>query len=152
VYDAWRAKAKQARAFTRVRLDQVPEDLGKVLATMQNGETTKVPVKSQFGWHVVHLDIVNPYSPPEFDQVKEGIRRNAQMKITRERMDKLRKEAKIEYPPGAAPPSSAPAAGNASPTQLPAPPAGLAIPAANPPPTQPPAPNAAPETPQEKKG
>jgi hypothetical protein len=158
VYDAWRAQAKQARAFTRVRLDQVPEDMGKILAAMQNGETTKVPVKTQFGWHIVHLDIVNPYSPPEFDQVKEGIRRNAQTKINRERMDKLRTEAKIEYPPGVAPPSSAPPAppaGNASPTQLPAANAAPERRGANPPPTQPPAPNPAPATPppaQEKKG
>ena len=109
VYDAWRPKARQARAFTRVRLDQVPEELAKAISSMQNGETTKVPVKTQFGWHVVHLDIVNPYTPPEFDQVKEGIRRNMQMKINRERLDKLRQEAKIEYPPGMAP-QAAPAA------------------------------------------
>jgi hypothetical protein len=110
VYDAWKPKAKQARAFTRVRLDQVPDELAKIIASMQNGETTKVPVKTQFGWHVLHLDIVNPYSPPDFDQVKEGIRRNMQMKINRERMDKLKETAKIEYPSGVTPPppSSAP--------------------------------------------
>jgi len=104
VYDAWHGKAKQARAFTRVRLDQVPEELGKAISAMQNGETTKVPIKTQFGWHVVHLDIVNPYTPPAFDEVKEGIRRNLQMKIDRERLDKMRETAKIEYPPGVAPP------------------------------------------------
>lgn len=105
VYDTWRGNAKQARAFTRVRLDQVPEELGKVIAGMQNGETTKTPVKTQFGWHVVHLDIANPYSPPEFDQVKEGIRRNMQIKIGKERLDKLKEQAKIEYPAGVAPPA-----------------------------------------------
>jgi len=115
VYDAWKDKARQARAFTRVRLDQVPEDLGKAIAAMQNGETTKVPIKTQFGWHVVHLDIVNPYTPPAFDEVKDGIRRNLQMKINRERLDKLRETAKIEYPPGMAPPVSRPAPGGPSP-------------------------------------
>ena len=105
VYDAWRGKAKQARAFTRVRLDQVPEELGKAIAGMQNGETTKVPVKTQFGWHVVHLDIANPYTPTDFDQVKEGIRRNMQIKIGKERVDKLNEQAKIDYPPGTAPPA-----------------------------------------------
>jgi len=119
VYDAWHTKAKQARAFTRVRLDQIPPDLAKVITAMQNGETTKVPVKTQFGWHVVHLDIVNPYSPPAFDEVKEGIRRNLQMKINRERLDKLREAAKIEYPPGVAPPAASVAPA----------PAGRAVPA-----------------------
>jgi peptidyl-prolyl cis-trans isomerase C len=104
VYDAWHGKAKQARAFTRVRLDQVPDDLAKVLSSMKDGETSKVPVKTQFGWHVVHLDIANPYAPPEFEQVKDGIRRNMQMKINRDRLDKLRETAKVEYPAGVAPP------------------------------------------------
>jgi peptidyl-prolyl cis-trans isomerase C len=107
VYDAWRSKARQARAFTRVRLDQVPQDLASVIAAMHDGETTKVPIKTQFGWHVVHLDIVNPYAPPAFDEVKEGIRRNLQMKINRERLEKLRETAKVEYPPGMTPPPSA---------------------------------------------
>ncbi|MBS0570425.1 MAG: peptidyl-prolyl cis-trans isomerase [Proteobacteria bacterium] len=107
VFDAWRGKAKQARRFTRVLPDQLPPDLARVLAELHNGDTTKVPVKTQFGWHVVHLDIANPYTPPPFDQVKDGIRRNLQMKIGRERLDKLREQAKVEYPPGAAPPKQA---------------------------------------------
>jgi peptidyl-prolyl cis-trans isomerase C len=122
VYDAWRSKAKQGRAFTRVRLDQVPAELAKVISGMQNGETTKIPVKTQFGWHVVHLDIVNPYTPPEFDQVKEGIRRNLQMSINRDRLDKLRQEAKIEYPEGMAPPAAS------SSTAHPSAAAGAAVP------------------------
>lgn len=103
VFDAWRSKAKQARVFTRVRLDQVPEALAKALAALHNGESTKAPVKTEYGWHVVHLDIVNPYSPPPFDQVKEGIRRGMLLKIGRERLDKLKQQAKIDYPAGAEP-------------------------------------------------
>jgi len=119
VFDAWRGKAKQARAFTRVRLDQVPEELGKAIAAMQNGDTTKVPIKTEFGWHIVHLDIANPYSPPVFDQVKEGVRRNMQMKIAKERLDALKAQAKIEYAPGVAPPAAAPPAAGASPAAAP---------------------------------
>jgi peptidyl-prolyl cis-trans isomerase C len=86
-----------------------------------------VPVKTQFGWHVLHLDIVNPYTPPEFDQVKEGIRRNMQMTINRDRLDKLRQEAKIEYPAGMAPPASAaPPARPAGPGAVPQPAGALA--------------------------
>jgi len=112
-------------------------------------------VKTQFGWHVLHLDIVNPYSPPEFDQVKEGIRRNMQMTINRDRLEKLRQEAKVEYPPGVAPPPAAAAPGTA------APPSGATgAPAAAPqpiggvvPPSKPAAPAPNPSTPApEKKG
>ena len=111
VFDAYRTKAKQAKMFTRVRPDQLPEPLTKALQNLKNGETTKVPVKTEYGWHVVHLDIVNPYTPPPFEQVKEGVRRGMQVKMAQERVKKLRDSAKIEYPQGAAP---APAAAAAS--------------------------------------
>jgi parvulin-like peptidyl-prolyl isomerase len=104
VFDAWRGKAKQARSFSRVRLDQVPESMAKALAGLKNGETTKVPVKTEFGWHVIHLDIANPYSPPPFEQVKEGIRHSLQAKIAQQRVQKLREQARIEYPSGATAP------------------------------------------------
>jgi peptidyl-prolyl cis-trans isomerase C len=105
VFDAWRAKAKQARRFTRVLPDQLPPELAKALAELHNGDSTKTPVKTEYGWHVVHLDIANPYTPPPFEQVKDGIRRNMQMKIGRERLDKLREQAKIEYAPNVKPPA-----------------------------------------------
>jgi peptidyl-prolyl cis-trans isomerase C len=110
VFDAWRSKAKQAKVFTRVRLNQVPDALGKTLSDMKNGENTKVPVKTEFGWHVVHLDIANPFVPPAFDQVKEGIRRSTLLKMTQQRLETLREQAKVEYPPGTAAPTAKPVA------------------------------------------
>lgn len=106
VFDAYRAKAKQAKVFTRVRPDQLPEPLAKALASLKNDESTKVPVKTEYGYHVVHLDIVNPYTPPSFEQVKEGVRRSTQVKIAQEHMKKLRESAKVEYPAGSAPPAA----------------------------------------------
>jgi peptidyl-prolyl cis-trans isomerase C len=105
VFDAWRAKAKQARRFTRVLPDQLPPELAKALAELHNGDSSKTPIKTEYGWHVVHLDIANPYTPPPFDQVKDAIRRNMQMKIGRERLDKLREQAKIEYAANVKPPA-----------------------------------------------
>jgi peptidyl-prolyl cis-trans isomerase C len=105
VFDAYRTKAKQAKMFTRVRADQIPDPLAQALASLKDGESTKIPVKTEFGYHVVHLDIVNPFTPPPFEQVKEGIRRTTQMKIAQERMKKLRETAKIDYPAGSAPPA-----------------------------------------------
>ena len=116
VFDAWRAKAKQARRFTRVLPDQLPPELAKALSELRNGDSTKTPVKTEFGWHVVHLDIANPYTPPPFDQVKDGLRRNLQMKIGRERLDKLREQAKIEYAPNVKPPTKAAEEAPAAPT------------------------------------
>lgn len=106
VFDTWRSKAKQAKAFSRVRLDQLPPALAKTLTDMKNGESTKVPVKTEFGWHVVHLDIANPFTPPPFEQVKSGVRRSMLLKIGQQRLEKLREQAKVEYPPGMAPPQA----------------------------------------------
>jgi peptidyl-prolyl cis-trans isomerase C len=109
VFDAYRSKAKQAKVFSRVRPDQLPPPLAKALENLKNDETTKVPIKTEYGWHVVHLDIVNPYTPPPFEQVKEGIRRGLLVKLAQDRVKKLHDNAKIEYPEGAAP-ATAPAA------------------------------------------
>ena len=110
VFDAWRGKAKQAKSFTRVRLDQVPAPLAAALQALHNGQSTKTPVKTQFGWHVLHLDIANPFTPPTFDQVKEGIRRSMQLKIGRERLAKLREQATVTFPPGTTAPAAGPSA------------------------------------------
>ena len=104
VYDAWKDKAKQAKVFNRVRAEQLPEPLSNALAEMKDGDTSRVPIKTQFGWHVVHLDIVNPFTPPPFEQVKENIRRTLALKVGEQRLDKLKEQAKIDYPPGGAPP------------------------------------------------
>jgi peptidyl-prolyl cis-trans isomerase C len=112
VFDAYRSKAKQAKVFSRVRPDQLPPPLAKALENLKNDESTKVPVKTEYGWHVVHLDIVNPYAPPPFEQVKEGIRRGLLVKLAQDRVKKLRDNAKIEYPEGSAPVPATPAAAN----------------------------------------
>ncbi len=116
VYDEWKSKAAQAKVFSHIRQDQLPEPLAQALGQMKPGDFSRTPVKTQFGWHVFHLDAVNAYVPPEFDKVKDDIRRNLQKKIGEERLAKLKQQAKIEYPAGAAPapakpaPAAAPAA------------------------------------------
>jgi peptidyl-prolyl cis-trans isomerase C len=106
VYDTWHEKAKQAKSFTHVRKDQVPDELAKALAELKNGESTKTAVKTDFGWHVVHLVSANPFTPPPFEQVKDSVRQTLLLQVGRERLQKLKEQAKIEYPPGSAPPAS----------------------------------------------
>ena len=45
----------------------------KMAASLKKGELGKVPVNSQFGWHVIILDDVRSIKPPEFDAVKLDI-------------------------------------------------------------------------------
>lgn len=110
VYEEWKGKAAQAKAFSRIRQDQLPEPLAQAIAPMKNGDFSRVPVKTQFGWHVFQLEAIHAYAPPAFDKVKEDIRRNLQKKIGEERLAQLKQQARIEYPPGSAPAPVAPAA------------------------------------------
>lgn len=96
VYDVWKSKAKQAKVFPQVRLSQIPDPvLAKTLQELKPGETTKVPLKTEFGWHVVHLDAVNPYIAPPFEQIKETMRKTMQSRALDQRIEELRKKAQV---------------------------------------------------------
>ena len=104
VMDAWRGKAKQGNSFSRVRLGQLPEPLARALAELKPGESSKLPIKTEFGWFVVHVAAVNPVTPPPFEQVKESIRASVLGRFADQRLEKLLAEARIEMKtPGAAP-------------------------------------------------
>ncbi|MGH7292266.1 MAG: peptidylprolyl isomerase, partial [Myxococcota bacterium] len=106
VLEAHKKDARQARSFKHVRAAQMPEPLAQALATMKPGETTKVPVQTKFGWHVVHLEATTPVTPPAYDQVKENLRRTLAKRAGEERVGKMREDAKItlaDPPPPAAP-------------------------------------------------
>lgn len=105
VYDEWKASAQQAKVMTDIHADQMPEELAKAVAGLKPGETLAAPVKTQFGWHLVNLTGANAYVPPPFDRVKDGIRAAMGKKLALQRLEKLREQAKIEYPAGVAPPA-----------------------------------------------
>jgi peptidyl-prolyl cis-trans isomerase C len=122
VYDAFKGQAKEAKVYTHVAATKLPDALGQAIAQMKEGDFLKVPVKSQFGWHVVHLDAINAVTPPTFDQVKDEIRAGLQKKIGEERLAKIKQQATIEYPPGSVA-AAAPGAAGAAKTPAPAQPA-----------------------------
>lgn len=47
----------------------------KAVADLKKGEMSKMPVNSQFGWHVVILDDERTPPPPELNDVKENIKK-----------------------------------------------------------------------------
>ncbi|MEO7935787.1 MAG: peptidylprolyl isomerase [Dokdonella sp.] len=105
VYDRWSKQALQARAFQRVRPSQLPDALGKALQALKSGETSKVPVHTEFGWHVLHVGAISPFVPPTFDQLKDTIRETVLSQLSEQRLTKLRDEAKVttETPDSAKP-------------------------------------------------
>lgn len=72
------------------------KEFGAAMQALKKGETTKTPVKSEFGWHVIKMDDIRPTQFPPLDQVKGEVRQQLQQKRVREAVAELRAKAKIE--------------------------------------------------------
>lgn len=56
-----------------VKQDDLPAELGTAAFALKPGGTT-APIKSTFGWHILHLEGVKPPSTKTFDQVKDQLK------------------------------------------------------------------------------
>jgi peptidyl-prolyl cis-trans isomerase C len=96
VYDGAVGKAKQAKSFKSARLAQLPApELVDAIAALKPGESTKLPVRTRFGWHLIRLDATSPYTPPPFDQLKSELHKALLARQSEAYIDRLRKEALI---------------------------------------------------------
>jgi peptidyl-prolyl cis-trans isomerase C len=66
------------------------------IQSMQKGQTTTAPVKTDFGYHVIRLDDVRPLKVPEFSELKEQFRQRAQQQQIQKLVMDLRQRAKVE--------------------------------------------------------
>jgi peptidyl-prolyl cis-trans isomerase C len=57
---------------------------------------TQVPVKSQFGWHVIRVDDIREAQLPKLEDVRAQIAQQLQQQKLAQFQDTLRKGAKIE--------------------------------------------------------
>ena len=73
----------------------VPE-FAEAMTKLKKGETTQVPVKSQFGWHVIRVDDIREAQLPKLEEVKPQIAQQLQQQKLAQFLDSLRKNAKIE--------------------------------------------------------
>jgi peptidyl-prolyl cis-trans isomerase C len=95
--------------------DGMVKPFADAVALLKKGETTKTPVQTQFGWHVIQLEGVRDRTPPAFEDVKDRITQIVLSKRFKAYSDEMLKTAKIEpalttTPAAAAPPAAAPAA------------------------------------------
>ncbi|OJW76991.1 peptidyl-prolyl cis-trans isomerase [Thiobacillus sp. 65-1402] len=73
----------------------VPE-FSDALAGLKKGETTKTPVKTQFGYHVIRLDDTRQPQLPPLDAVRGEIVKQLQQQRIRDAITAVRASAKIE--------------------------------------------------------
>jgi peptidyl-prolyl cis-trans isomerase C len=111
---------------------QMVSPFSEAVIALKNGETTRTPVQSQFGWHVIQREESREQAPPPFDSVKDQLRNMVQTKKLQEHITDLQAKAKIDNKlppkPAEAPAASAPAAKPAAPAPAAAP-AKPAVPA-----------------------
>ncbi len=53
--------------------EQMVPEFSKATFALKDGEITKSPVKTQFGYHIIYLEKLTPKSDMDFDTVKESI-------------------------------------------------------------------------------
>lgn len=75
---------------------QMVAPFSKAVADLKNGEYTKTPVQTQFGWHVIQREDSRAQTPPPLDAVKEQLTPYLQRKKVQAMVKTLRDQAKVE--------------------------------------------------------
>jgi peptidyl-prolyl cis-trans isomerase C len=75
---------------------QMVEPFSKAVAGLEKGKFTQVPVKTQFGWHVILREDSRAQTPPAFEAVKEQLRPALQQHKVQAMLEGLRKQAKVD--------------------------------------------------------
>ena len=63
---------------------------------LPKGGTTKEPVKTDFGYHVIRVDDIRPLKVPSFAEIREQFRQRAQQQEIQRFVADLRSKAKVE--------------------------------------------------------
>jgi parvulin-like peptidyl-prolyl isomerase len=56
-----------------ISLATLDAEFARAAGSLKPGEVSE-PVKSQFGWHIIRLDAIQPGKLPEFDEIKDSIK------------------------------------------------------------------------------
>ncbi len=73
----------------------VPE-FSAAMVKLGKGQMTEMPVKTQFGWHVIRVDDTRESKLPPFEQVKPQLQQQMQQGKLAKYQDELRAKAKVE--------------------------------------------------------
>ncbi|MGH8500256.1 MAG: peptidylprolyl isomerase, partial [Methylococcales bacterium] len=90
--------------------DHMVKPFAEAVAALADGDYNLVPVKTQFGWHVILREGSRAQIPPVLESVKAKIQHQLQQDAIEKHLETLKASAKVEIiPPKPAPPPPAPA-------------------------------------------
>ena len=69
---------------------------GDALTALEKGKYTEIPVKSDFGYHVILLEDSRPLNPPQFEELKPRLLQQAQTQQITKMVEDLRAQAKVK--------------------------------------------------------
>ena len=72
------------------------QPFSEAMTKLKKGETTKQPVKSQFGWHVIRVEDTRTAQAPAFDQVKDQLKQAMQLQTLEKHVQELKSKAAIK--------------------------------------------------------
>lgn len=101
----YQASSLQARDLGWANLSQTPKEFAELLPQLGDGEVAPVVVQTRFGHHLLRRVASRPFTPPPFEQVREGVRAQLANQALAERVRALRATAEV------AAPGSSPSAG-----------------------------------------
>lgn len=88
--------ALQGRDLGWGNLTQLPPELAEAAQRIPDGQVAPLPVQTSFGWHVFKRVASRPFTPPPFEQVEAGARKQLVDQQLAEKVRALRTEARIE--------------------------------------------------------
>ena len=77
------------------RGDMVPE-FSKAAFALKDGEYTRIPVKTEIGWHVIKVEGRRFSDPPSFVQLREKLEADMAQELGARAMESLKQSSKIE--------------------------------------------------------
>jgi peptidyl-prolyl cis-trans isomerase C len=88
--------AKKGGDLGWFRPQQMVPEFANAAMLLDKGKYTKVPVQSQFGWHIIKLEDSRDLAPPTFEQVKPKLTQVLKQKRVAEYIQSLQEKADIK--------------------------------------------------------
>ncbi len=73
--------------------EQMVKPFSDAVIALGNGEYTKSPVQSQFGWHVILREDSKALEPPTLESMRDSLKQTAEARKFQDYMEKVREEA-----------------------------------------------------------